>query len=95
MPVKDYKNQVAELSPREREVVRLLTLGCTCVEVGKILDIASSTVDNHKSRAMDKLGVHKLALLTRVAIKHRLTSVGEQLTAAEKRKRGRKLDGWN
>jgi hypothetical protein len=59
------------------------------------MKLAPSTVDNHKSRAMAKLGTDKVALLTRVAIKTRVTTLNDKLTAAEKRRSGRKNDGWN
>jgi DNA-binding CsgD family transcriptional regulator len=84
-----------KLSEREREVVRLVSLGCTLVEAAKILQLAPSTVDHHKTHAMAKLGVNKAALLTRVAIKLRITSLRDQLTVKEKRRSGRRNDGWN
>ncbi len=84
-----------QLSEREREVVRLLSLGCSVKEAAAILRLAPNTVDNHKTRAMAKLGTDKAALLTRIAIKKRITSMKDQLTLAEKRRSGRKQDGWN
>ena len=83
------------LTERQKEVVRLLSLGCTVKEAAKVLKLSPSTVDNHKSAAMARLGTDKLALLTRLAIKNRVTSLNDKLTAAEKRKSGRKNDGWN
>lgn len=85
----------ARLTNREAEVVRLVSLGCTVAEAAAILKLAPSTVDNHKSRAMAKLGTDKMALLTRVAIKRRITTLNDRLTVAEKRRSGRKNDGWN
>ena len=64
-------------------------------EAGAILKISPNTVDNHKMEAMRRLGVNKIALLTRVAIKLRITSLSDTLTTAEKRRSGRKKDGWN
>jgi len=84
-----------QLTKRQREVVRLLSLGCTVKEAAKILKLSPSTVDNHKSAAMAKLGTDKLALLTRLAIKMRITSMRDRLTPAERRASGRKNDGWN
>ncbi len=84
-----------DLTQREREVVRLCSLGCSVPEAARILDLAPSTVDNHKSRAMAKLGTDKVALLTRIAIKKRISSMSDKLTRAEKRRSGRKGDGWN
>ena len=83
------------LTERQTEVVRLLSLGCTVKEAAKVLKLAPSTVDNHKSAAMARLGTDKVALLTRLAIKTRITSQSDKLTTAEKRKSGRKNDGWN
>jgi len=84
-----------QLTERQKEVVRLLSLGCTVKEAAKVLGLSPSTVDNHKSAAMARLGTDKLALLTRLAIKLRITSLRDKLTASEKRKSGRKGDGWN
>lgn len=83
------------LTPRQFEVVRLLSLGCSTSEAGKILGIATATVDTHKTAAMNTAGVSKVALLTRWAIVNKVTSIRDTLTPAEKRKRGRKKDGWN
>lgn len=85
----------SHLTPRETEIVRLASLGCTVQESAKILKLAKSTVDNHKARAMAKLGTDKAALLTRLAIKLKVSSMADKLTPAEQRKSGRKNDGWN
>jgi DNA-binding CsgD family transcriptional regulator len=85
----------SQLTPREKEVVRLVSLGCSRFEIGKILKLAPSTVDAHKARAMSKLGTDKATLLTRLAIKMKITDLKDKLTAAEQRKSGRKDDGWN
>ena len=84
-----------QLTQRHRQVVRLLSLGCTVKEAAKILEISPSTVDNHKTAAMARLGTDKLALLTRLAIKLRVTTLSDKLTPREKRASGRKNDGWN
>ena len=84
-----------ELTPRQSEVVRLISLGCTNKEMAAILGLAEATVENHRGAAMAALGTDKAALLTRLAIKYRYTSMKDQLTRTEKRKSGRKNDGWN
>ena len=85
----------APLTERQREVVRLLSLGCTVKEAAAVLKLSPSTVDNHKSAAMARLGTDKLALLTRLALKLKISSMRDRLTPAEKRKSGRRNDGWN
>jgi DNA-binding NarL/FixJ family response regulator len=92
---KGDKTMAVNLTPRQRDVVRLLSLGCTVREAALVLGLAPSTVDNVKTAAMERLGTNKLALVTRLAIKHRVTSMKDQLTRAEKRKSGRRKDGWN
>lgn len=83
------------LTPKEKQIVRLASLGCTVRETAKILGIASTTVLGHKLHAMAKLGTNKTALLTRLAIKAKVRSKTDKLTPAEKLKSGRKDDGWN
>ncbi len=83
------------LTKREVEIVRLLSLGCTVKEAAKLLKLAPSTVDNHKSRAMAKLGTDKVVLVARLAMWYGITTPEETLTKAEKRKSGRPDDGWN
>ena len=85
----------ATFTPREKETVRLFSLGCTADEAARILKLAPTTVGNHRAHAMRKLGVDNAAALTRLAIQHRVTSMKDKLTPAEKRKSGRKNDGWN
>ncbi len=84
-----------KLTQRHRQVVRLLSLGCTVNEAARILRLSPSTVDNHKTAAMARLGTDKLALLTRLAIKLKVTSMKDRLTPREKRLSGRSQDGWN
>jgi DNA-binding CsgD family transcriptional regulator len=83
------------LTDRHKEVVRLISLGCTVQETAAILKLAPNTVDNHKAEAMRRLGTNKVALLTRIALQMRLTSMKDHLTPTEKRRSKRKNDGWN
>jgi DNA-binding CsgD family transcriptional regulator len=83
------------LTERQTEVVRLLSLGCTVEEVAKILKLSPSTVDNHKTAAMARMGTDRVALLTRLALHDKITSMNDKLTPAERKASGRKDDGWN
>ena len=58
-----------ELSPREREVLQLLAEGKSMKEVAAVLDISPKTVEFHKYRIMDLLGVKTTAELVHHAIK--------------------------
>jgi DNA-binding CsgD family transcriptional regulator len=84
------KARVAALTPRQREVVRLISLGCTVKEAAGVLDLAPNTVDNHRTRAMKVLDVDRATLLTRVAIKYGVSGLNDKLSATEQRNRSRK-----
>ncbi|MEM9656757.1 MAG: response regulator transcription factor [Planctomycetota bacterium] len=56
------------LSARERQVMRMLALGKTAPQIGEALGLQVSTVDNHRTRVMKKLGVHKAPRLTQIAM---------------------------
>jgi DNA-binding NarL/FixJ family response regulator len=61
-----------ELSPREKEVLQLLAEGKSMKEVAAVLDISPRTVEFHKYRVMELLGVKTNAELVQYAIKHGL-----------------------
>lgn len=49
--------QLLQLTPREREILRLLARGRTNQEIGQALCLSRGTVRNHVSRLLRKLGV--------------------------------------
>jgi DNA-binding NarL/FixJ family response regulator len=57
-----------QLSPREREVVRLIARGRTNKEIAKRLSISVRTVERHRSSIMDKLGLQNRAELVAYAV---------------------------
>jgi DNA-binding NarL/FixJ family response regulator len=64
--------RLRDLSPREREVLQLLAEGKSMKEVAAILDISPRTVEFHKYRTMELLGLKTGAELVQYAIKHGL-----------------------
>jgi DNA-binding NarL/FixJ family response regulator len=64
----------ARLTPRQREVVRLVAEGRTMKEVAAILRLSPRTVETHKYQVMQMLGLGTTAELIRYAIEHQLTS---------------------
>jgi DNA-binding NarL/FixJ family response regulator len=60
------------LSPREIEVLRLVTAGRTAAETGRALGISAHTVRRHLSNMASKVGVHGRVALTRYAMEHHL-----------------------
>ncbi len=86
------KYEYKPLTRRQTEIVRLLSLGCTMNEAAAILGLSSATIDNAKTAAMARLGCDKAALLTRLALKLKITSMGDALTTQEKRKNRAGID---
>jgi len=81
--IRKYVNQLADphesgkplLTPREREVVQLVSEGKTSKEIASTLFISVKTVDTHRRQIMAKLGVSSVAELTKYAIRAGLTSL--------------------
>lgn len=65
------------LTPREREVLQLIAEGHTNNAIAQLMTISVKTVEKHRASLMDKLNVHDVAGLTRVAIKHGLVFLDE------------------
>jgi DNA-binding NarL/FixJ family response regulator len=61
-----------QLSPREREVLRLIAEGLAAKEIATQLSISTKTVEAHRTSLMRKLGVRKATELVRYAVRHGL-----------------------
>ncbi len=57
-----------ELSPREREVLRLTALGYATKEIGELMAIGAKSVETYRSRAIEKLGLKSKAEIVRFAL---------------------------
>ena len=55
------------LTSREREVFHLVAEGKSTKEIASLLGVSTKTAENHRSRVMEKLGVHNAAELVRYA----------------------------
>jgi DNA-binding NarL/FixJ family response regulator len=64
----------AQLTPRQREVLQLLAEGRSAKEAAAILNVSSRTVEFHKYRIMQQLGLRTTAQLTQFAVKHKIIS---------------------
>jgi DNA-binding NarL/FixJ family response regulator len=67
-----WLRQGDRLSPREIEVLRLVTAGKTAVEAGNALGISAHTVRRHLANMASKVGVRGRVGLTRYAVEHHL-----------------------
>lgn len=62
----------ASLTPREREVLRLIAEGLSGKEIAAALGVSAKTIETHRSRIMEKLEIHKVSGLVRFAIREGL-----------------------
>ena len=64
----DLVARVAELSPRQREVMLLVAEGLSNKEIALRLDISPRTVENYRAWVMEKMGARGLAELVRMVM---------------------------
>ena len=67
--------RVAQISPREREILQLLAEGKNTKEIAFVLEVSTKTVDTHRKHIMSKLKVGSIAELTKFAIREGLTAL--------------------
>jgi FixJ family two-component response regulator len=65
----EQNQKLSLLTPREKEVFDVLALGKSHREIGELLKISPRTVEVHKGRVLEKLGIKTLADILRIAIK--------------------------
>jgi DNA-binding NarL/FixJ family response regulator len=78
--IRDYLRQAHQdepiradpLTPREREVVKLIAESYSTREIADTLVISEKTVDRHRANILEKLGMHDRVELTRYAIRRGL-----------------------
>ena len=73
------KRQRKVETAREREVLQLIAEGHTTKEIAGKLSISARTADVHRTHIMQKLSVHNVAGLTRVAIAYGLVNLPKAL----------------
>jgi DNA-binding NarL/FixJ family response regulator len=62
------RDLLATLSPRQREVLRLIAEGRTTKQIAQLLEISVKTVETHRAQLMDRLDIRDVAGLVRYAI---------------------------
>jgi DNA-binding NarL/FixJ family response regulator len=65
-------NVLKDLTEREKEILTLIAQGYSNKNIAEKLFIAAKTVDSHRTNLMQKLDIHNIAGLTRIAIKAKL-----------------------
>ena len=60
--------RLAQLTPREHEVMDMVTEGKSNKEIAKTLGVSAKTVEAHRARVMEKMQAGSLAELVRMAV---------------------------
>ena len=68
-------NPLDLLSDRQREVLKLIADGHSTREIAAKLSVSVKTVETHRSQLMDRLGIHDVAGLVKLAIRHGLADL--------------------
>jgi DNA-binding NarL/FixJ family response regulator len=63
------------LSPREREVLQLMSEGRATKEIAHDLGVSIKTIETHRRQVMEKLKLYSVAELTKYAVREGLTSI--------------------
>jgi DNA-binding NarL/FixJ family response regulator len=66
------KKRRTELTVRQREILQLVAEGKSAKQAAAILNLSPRTVEFHKYRIMQQLGLETTAQLTQFAIKHKI-----------------------
>jgi FixJ family two-component response regulator len=69
---KEFELRFQALSPQEKNVIERVAQGMTSQEIADALNIVQGTVDLHRGKIYDKLGVGNLAELVRVYVTKRV-----------------------
>jgi DNA-binding NarL/FixJ family response regulator len=63
------RSPLAELTPRQLEVLRMIAAGHTTKDIARQLKISVKTVESHRASLMERLNIHEVAGLVRYAIR--------------------------
>lgn len=64
----EIRRRMSQLTPREREVLELVTRGKANKVIAGDLNVSQRTVEIHRARVMEKMGANSLAHLVRMVI---------------------------
>jgi DNA-binding NarL/FixJ family response regulator len=65
----EQKSPVEQLTGRQREILQLIAEGQNTKEIAEILHVSPKTVEYHRMKLMDCLGIHDIPGLVRLALR--------------------------
>ncbi len=76
-PHKPGEPEISELSPREKTILRLVSLGYTNKQIAEELFLSAHTVITHRKNISHKLGIKSVSALTVYAIVNNIITIEE------------------
>jgi DNA-binding NarL/FixJ family response regulator len=70
-------DRLGTLSPRERQIAKMVAKGLSSAQIGRQLHLSPKTVDTYRFRLMQKLGVADVPALVRLAVREGLVDVND------------------
>jgi DNA-binding NarL/FixJ family response regulator len=71
------QSPLEKLTPRQREILKLIAEGRSSREIASMLELSIKTVETHRTQLMERLDIHDVAGLVRFAIKSGLATVSD------------------
>ncbi len=65
----ESSSPLARLSARQREILQLIAEGCTTKDIAQRLNLSVKTVETHRAQLMERLEIHDVPGLVRLAIR--------------------------
>jgi DNA-binding NarL/FixJ family response regulator len=65
----EARTPLRRLSRRQREVLQLLSMGCSTREIARRLRLSAKTVETHRAAVMKRLGIRQVANLVRYSLR--------------------------
>ena len=66
--IEPIRSRIAQLTPRELEILKLVVEGLLNKQIASRLDLSIKTIEQHRARVMEKMEAESLADLVRMAI---------------------------
>lgn len=60
---------LARLTGRQREVLQLIAEGCSTKQIAQRLNLSIKTIETHRAQLVERLDIHDIAGLVRLAIR--------------------------
>ncbi len=74
----EIATRLAHLTPRELEVMEMVTDGKSNKEIAQTLGVSAKTVEAHRARVMEKMQARSLADLVKMAVAANMTGTGTE-----------------